>query len=376
MKIIFNIIKKEFLQFKRDPRMFGIILIAPIIQLIFLGFAATYDVNVVHTLVLDYDKTVTSRELVKELTGSNIFSVDFYATGYNEITERINNGDVIFALVIPNDFEKKIHRRENVKLQAIFNGSDGNTASISAGYVASIVSSFSNNILVDFISKIGFKNNQTGKIIPQVRVWYNPTLKTRNFMVPAIVGLLLSIVTLILTSLAIVKEKEIGTYEQLIVTPIKPNQLIVGKLLPFAILGFISVIVVITAMSLIFNIQVRGNLAFLFFGSFMYILSTLGLGLFISTISHTQQQAMMLAIFAVMMPMVYLSGFAFPIENMPKVIQYISYFIPLRYFITIIRGVVLKGIGFAELWPQILALGILGSIILFLSTARYKKKLD
>jgi ABC-2 type transport system permease protein len=226
------------------------------------------------------------------------------------------------------------------------------------------------------MDKSGRKVLPVGRIEPAVRVWYNPLLLTRHFMVPGIVGLLLSIITLILTSLGIVKEKEIGTLEQLIVTPIKPYQLMIGKLVPFVILGFVSVLIVLTAMTFIFDIPVRGSVIFLFFSSFLYILSTLGLGLFVSTISKTQQQAMMIAIFGVMMPMVYLSGFAFPLENMPKVIQYISYFIPLRYFIAIIRGVILKGIGFTDLWQETVVLFFMGVAILFLASLRFRKKLE
>jgi ABC-2 type transport system permease protein len=195
-------------------------------------------------------------------------------------------------------------------------------------------------------------------------------------MVPGIVGLLLSIITLILTSLAVVKEKEIGTLEQLIVTPLKPYQIIVGKLIPFTILGFAAVIIILTSMWVIFSIAVKGDILFLFIASFLYILSTLGLGLFVSTISKTQQQAMMIAIFGVMMPMIFLSGFAFPIENMPEVIQYISYFIPLRYFNDIIRGVILKGIGISELWLEAIALLIIGVTILSLSSLRFSRRLE
>jgi ABC-2 type transport system permease protein len=226
------------------------------------------------------------------------------------------------------------------------------------------------------MDKSGRKLQPVGRIEPEIRVWYNPELLTRYFMVPGIVGLLLSIITLILTSLAIVKEKEIGTLEQLIVTPIKSYQLIIGKLIPFVILGFVAVIIVLTAMTYIFDIPVRGSVLFLFFCAFLYILSTLGLGLFVSTISKTQQQAMMIAIFGVMMPMVYLSGFSFPIENMPKIIQYISYLIPLRYFITIIRGVILKGIGFRDLWQETLVLFCMGIAILFMSSLRFRKRLE
>jgi ABC-2 type transport system permease protein len=376
VKTILHIIKKEFLQFKRDPRMFAVILIAPVIQLIFLGYAATLDVNIVHTLVCDQDQTIESRKFIESFTSSRFFKIDYYADDYTQLTKHLDKGNIILALVIPKDFSKKIQRRETSPVQAIFNGSDGNTASIVAGYVAKIVQDYSQNILVNSMDKMGRKILPVGRIEPEIRVWYNPQLLTRHFMVPGIVGLLLSIITLILTSLGIVKEKEIGTLEQLIVTPIKPWQLIIGKLVPFIILGFVAVVIVLTAMTYIFDIPVRGSVPFLFLCSLFYILSTLGLGLFVSTISKTQQQAMMIAIFGIMMPMVYLSGFAFPIENMPKIIQYISYLIPLRYFITIIRGVILKGIGFNELWQEALVLLSMGIAILFLSSLRFRKKLE
>jgi ABC-2 type transport system permease protein len=376
MKTILHIIKKEFRQFRRDPRMFAIILIAPVVQLIFLGYAATLDVNTVHTLVYDQDKTQESRRFIESFTSSGFFKVDYYADNYTQLSENLDKGKIIFALVIPKNFSEKIKRRETSPVQAIFNGSDGNTASIAAGYVAKVVQGFSRNILLNYMDKSGRKLLPVGSIEPEIRVWYNPQLLTRYFMVPGIVGLLLSIITLILTSLGIVKEKEIGTLEQLIVTPIKSWQLIMGKLIPFMILGFISVVIVLTAMTYIFDIPVRGSVPFLFFCSFFYIFSTLGLGLFVSTISKTQQQAMMISIFGIMMPMVYLSGFAFPIENMPRIIQYISYLIPLRYFIAIIRGVILKGIGFSELWQEASVLLLMGIMILLLSSLRFRKKLE
>ena len=376
MKTILHFIKKEFLQFKRDPKMFVLILIAPVIQLIFLGYAANLDVEKVRTAVYDMDRSAESRNFVERLTSSGYFEVKHYASNYDEVTDLINNGKIILAVIIPNEFEYKIARRETAPLQIIFDGSDGNSASIAAGYIQTITTEYSKNILVNMLEKSGRKFSVTGTIAAETRVWYNPELKTRNYMVPGIAALLLMVVTLILTSLAIVKEKEIGTLEQLIVTPIKPYQMIIGKLVPFAILGFASVVIVLTAMNIIFNIQVRGSLVFLFFSTFLFILSTLGLGLFVSTVTKTQQQAMMIAIFVVMMPMVFLSGFAFPIENMPVFIQYITYIIPMRYYIDIIRGVVLKGIGFSDLWSHSLILFLMGVTILVLSSLRFRKKLD
>ncbi|NWF49894.1 MAG: ABC transporter permease [Ignavibacteriaceae bacterium] len=376
MKTIIHFVIKEVQQFKRDPKMFGIILIAPVIQLIFLGYAANLDVENVKAVVYDQCRTLTSREFIERFTSSGYFEITDYVSSYNELEKKLNNGEAILALVIPRDFEKNISRKESAPLQAIFEGSDGNQASIAAGYVQMIVSKYSKLIIADFMNLSGRKNIPAGSISAEVRVWYNPEMKTRNYMVPGIVGLLVSLVTLVLTSLAIVKEKEIGTMEQLIVTPIKPYQLIAGKLIPFTILGLISVIIVLLAMRIIFEIPVKGSEAFLLLSAFLYILSTLGLGLFISTISKNQQQAMMIAVFAVMMPMIFLSGFAFPIENMPQIIQFISYIIPLKYFNIIIRGVILKGLGFTDLWFEALTLLIMGATILFLSAKRFNKKIE
>jgi len=376
MKIILNIIKKEFLQFKRDPKMFVLILVAPVIQLIFLGYAANMDIVNVPTVIFDQDQTETSRHFLKKFSGSGYFEFVEQAGNYNKLQSKIDEGDAILGLVIPIDFEKKILRNETVSLQAIFDGSDGNKSSITAGYFQRIVGDYS----IELINNTKAKTGRSGSIISTVsletRAWYNPNLETRIYMVPGIVGLLLSIITLILTSLAIVKEKEIGTLEQIIVTPIKPYQLIIGKLIPFAILGFIAVVIVLIAMKFIFDIPIRGSIAFLFFTSFVYIISTLGLGLFVSTVSKTQQQAMMLAIFVVLLPMVFLSGFAFPIENMPPIIQGITYIIPLRYFMTIMRGIILKGIGFQELWGELLVLFGMGLLVLTLSSMRFRKRLD
>jgi len=376
MKTIIRFIIKEFQQFKRDPKMFGIILIAPVIQLIFLGYAANLDVENVKAVVYDQNKTSTSREFIERFTSSEYFEVVEYVSSYNELEKKLNKGEAILALVISHDFEEKINRRETVALQAIFEGSDGNQASIAAGYMQSIVAKYSKEIIIELTNFSGRKISPVGNLYAEVRVWYNPTMKTRNYMVPGIVGLLVSLVTLVLTSLAVVKEKEIGTMEQLIVTPIRPYQLIAGKLIPFTILGLVSVIIVLLSMRIIFEIPVKGSGIFLLVSAFLYILSTLGLGLFISTISKTQQQAMMIAIFAVMMPMIFLSGFAFPIENMPKIIQYISNIIPLKYFNTIIRGVILKGLGFADLWFEAMILFVMGVFILTLSSLRFHKKLD
>lgn len=379
MNLILNFIKKEFLQFKRDKRMFAVILIAPVVQLIFLGYAATLDVKDIKTVVWDQDRSETSREFLEKYEKSGYFTLQYNVTSYNEISNLIDNGEVVMAMIIPPDFEKDVLSGRTTKLQTIFDGSDGNKALIAAGYSQGITISFGSNIINELIERSGRKNLPAMKIPvieAETRAWYNPDLITRNYMLPGIVGLLIMVVTINLTSLAIVKEREIGTFEQLIVTPLKAYQIIIGKLVPFSILGFVSITIVMTVMRFWFGIEVKGSVPLLYFSALLFMLSTLGLGLFVSTISKTQQQATMTSFFGVMMPMIYLSGFSFPIENMPAWVQYITYLIPLRYFITIVRGIILKGVGFDELYDQFLALFIFGIVILALSSLRFNKKLE
>ncbi|MBK9331750.1 MAG: ABC transporter permease [Ignavibacteria bacterium] len=376
MKIIRLFINKEFRQFLRDPKMFVIVLIAPIVQLVFLGYAANRDLNYVNTAVYDMDKSGKSRELLRDMEGSGFFKFNDFTANYDDLEKALDDGRVLCGIVIPDDFEKNIMNRRTADIQIIFDGSDGNKASIASGYILNILNNFSSEITAEIQERSGLKRSLAGMIIPETRVWYNPNLTTRNFMLPSIVGLILIIITINMTSLAIVKEREVGTLEQLIVTPIRPYQMIVGKLVPFTILGFVSIILVLSVMRFWFGIEVKGSVTFLFVCSFVFMLSTLGLGLFVSTISRTQQQAMITSAFLVIMPMIFLSGFAFPIDSMPEAIQYLTYLIPLKYFITIIRGIVLKGLGFSELWKDLLTLFLMGAAILTVSSLRFRKKLE
>ena len=376
MKIILTIIVKEFLQLRRDPRLFAIIFIAPVLQLILLGYAANLDINNINTIVYNQDKTETSREFIEKFERSGYFTINHYADNYDQVMNYINKGEDLWALVIPKDFEKDLQRGRQAKVQALFDGSDGNKASIAFGYVTGVVSSYSQKILIEAKNKYGLRGMSAVNINSELRVWYNPELKTRVFMLPGIMGLLLTIITTTLMAMGIVKEREIGTLEQIIVTPIKPAQLIIGKTIPFIILGFIDVLVVTLVMVYWFGIAIRGDFFFLMLASFIYVLSSLGLGLFISTVSRTQQQAFMVAMFGILLPMNFLSGFAFPIENMPEWIQGITYLIPLRYYITILRGVILKGDGMLQLIPETLALLGIGIFILAASSLRFRKRLE
>lgn len=375
MKTLITIILKEFHQFRRDPQMIATILIPPILQLILMGFAATLDITSVTISFYDMDNSAKSRELISSFTSVPLFVVQSRINSYDELDKQMDMGATTVTVVIPQDFENDLISNRVPKLQAIFNGSDGNTASISAGYVSQIITSFSNKIATELKQKRGSQFTPI-TINAATRVWYNPEMNSRNFYVPGIVGLLLTIITIILTSLAIVKEKEIGTIEQLIVSPIKSYQLIIGKLVPYVIMSFIIVFIVISAMRIIFGIEVRGSVPFLFAASFVYILSTLGIGLFISTISKTQQQAMMIGTFLFMMPMTFFSGFSFPLENMPTLIQTLSIFNPLQYFMNIIRSVVLKGNDFSDHIPDMLKMLIIGVLILTASAMRFRKRLE
>ncbi|MBN8569211.1 MAG: ABC transporter permease [Ignavibacteria bacterium] len=376
MQLLIQFIKKELIQFRRDPKMFAVVLVLPVLQLILLGYAANFDLNTVHTAVLDRDRTESSRDFIQLFEKSGYFNIDYNVSSYEELTDLLDKGKVLTAIVIPIEYEKKINSNQTANVQLIFDGSDGNKAAIAAGYSAGIVSGYAQNLLLERAERTGRKTTIIGTINPEVRIWYNPNLTTRNYMLPGIVGLIILIVTTSLTSLAIVKEREVGTLEQLIVTPVKPYQMILGKFIPFIIIGFVSCTIVLTVMRFWFGIEVRGSIAFLFLCTFVYMLSTLGLGLFVSTISKTQQQAMMTSAFGVLLPMLFFSGFIFPIENMPKIVQYITYAIPLKYYITMIRGIVLKGNGIADLWQDLIILFGIGVLILGLSSLRFNKKLE
>jgi ABC-2 type transport system permease protein len=356
--------------------MFAVVLVLPVLQLILLGYAANFDLNTVHTAVLDRDRTESSRDFIQLFEKSGYFNIDYNVSSYEELTDLLDKGKVLTAIVIPTEYEKKINSNQTASVQLIFDGSDGNKAAIAAGYSAGIVSGYAQNLLLERAERTGRKTTIIGTINPEVRIWYNPNLTTRNYMLPGIVGLIILIVTTSLTSLAIVKEREVGTLEQLIVTPVKPYQMILGKFIPFIIIGFVSCTIVLSVMRFWFGIEVKGSIAFLFLCTFVYMLSTLGLGLFVSTISKTQQQAMMTSSFGVLLPMLFFSGFIFPIENMPKIVQYITYAIPLKYYITMIRGIVLKGNGIADLWQDLLILFGIGVLILGLSSLRFHKKLE
>jgi ABC-2 type transport system permease protein len=369
---IIALLIKEFGQLLKDKRLLPIIFIAPVLQLTFLGFAASLDVKNISMVVCDLDKTAESRSFIQKFTNSGYFTIEYATEDYGTIQEYVDNNKVNMALVVPPRFGDRVLRGESATIQVILDGSEGNTAAISMGYVNQIIVGASTKILADVVGgkAIG------GRVDAEVRAWYNPALKSRNFMVPGVLVLILLITTTNLTAMAIVKEKEVGTLEQIMVTPIRSYELILGKLIPFTIVGMGNVCVVLTVMVFGFGIPVKGSVLLLFVLTGCFLMTSLGVGLFVSTISRTQQQAMMTAIFFVMMPMMYISGFVFPIENMPMPLQYLSLAIPMRYYLIVIRSIILKGVGISTLWPQALMLLLMGFAILLASALRFRKKLD
>ncbi len=375
MRIILFFLRKEFQQLKRDPNLIRLVLVGPIMQLIIFGFAINLDVNSVPMIVCDQDHSLQSHDFIARFENSGYFPIVARVDRLSDIDNYLVRGDASLALTIPPDFGKKILNGEPAKVEAIVDGSESSAASVGLNYAGAIVAGYSQEILLESYSRRGFGALKPITVTPEIREWYNPDLKSRNYILPSLLGTILTQATVTLTALAIVKEKERGTLEQLIVTPIKTWQIIIGKLAPFTIIGIIDVLLALAGVTLLFGIPVRGSIPLLLVLGVLFIFTTLGIGLFVSTVSSTQQQAMMTATFFVMLPMNFLSGFIFPIENMPAVIQGVSYLLPLRYFYEIIRGIFLRGAGMAELWPQVLAIVIFGAGILTLSTLRFRKKL-
>jgi ABC-2 type transport system permease protein len=320
------------------------------------------------------DRTATSREFIRGFTNTTYFIGRYAVDAPGAVDPIIEDGRASIGLVIPSGFARKGLAGETAQVQVILDGTDANTANILLGYAGQIVASYSQRVTAQYLPLM--RAARIGRILPEPRIWFNPDLLSSYYMVPGVVALVLMLITMMLTSLGIVKEKEIGTLEQLMVTPIRPYQLIIGKLIPFAVIGFIDVVIVLAIARFWFEVPLVGSLPLLFALSGLFILTTLGLGLFISTIARSQQQAMLISQFFFFIPFVFLSGFAFPVANMPRIIQCATYVIPLRYFLEIVRGVFLKGAGMAELWGQALALLGIGTVILTLSVLRFHKTLE
>ncbi len=375
MSTVMRIVMKELRQLFRDKRLRFMAIAAPVIQLTVLGYAAVTDIKYVPLAVCDYDRSSVSRNLVDRFVNSGYFELAATVDTADGVDEYIEHGRAGLALVIPADFSAKTLGRQTAQLQVIADGTDGNSANIALAYASMIVNSYSQEILQDMLDK----NPQSvlpPRITPVFRVWHNASLKSRNYMVPGVLAFVLMLITMSMTSMAIVREREIGTMEQLLVSPIRPWQLLFGKLIPYVVIGMIDLTLVLLVAVFWFQVPLRGSVGLLYLCSGLFVLTMLGLGLFVSTVARTQQQALMIAQFGFFIPFIYFSGFVFPIENMPAAIQKITYLVPLRYFMEIIRGIFLKGVGFDALWPQILALVVIGVTVFTLAVFRFRRTIE
>ena len=366
---------KEFIQTFRDPKMKGIIFMMPIVQVLIFGYAVTTDVRHVKTAIHDLDNSLISRELVSRFEKSGYFDIVEYVENDDRVTEMIDRDEVKAALRINKGFGEALRAGRTSQLQVIVDGTDSNTAGIVLDYSSKISLRFSQQVLMTRFAGLRGMAQQPGHVTLETRAWFNENRESRNFYVPGVIAIIVMLITLMLTSMAVVREKEIGTMEQIMVTPIRPFEFILGKTVPFALIGFADVVLITVIGVFWFEVPIRGSLPLLFGATSLYLMTTLGVGLLISTVSSTQQQAMM-STFFFYFPAVLLSGFMFPINNMPTVIQWFTYLNPLRYFLIIIRGVFLKGVGLEILWPQMAALAIMGVVTLWMATSRFQKTLS
>lgn len=353
---------KEFRQVFRDPRMARVIFVAPVVQLLVFGYAVSTDIANTATFLVDQDRSRDSRELVDTFTASGYFRIVGRSDRASDLVRALERGDAVVGLTIPVDFSRDLRSGEGARVQILLDGTNSNTASVAQGYAERIVADFG-------------RRRSPGLFLPvdlRDRPWFNPNLESRDYNVPAVVGALIMLVSLLLTSLAVVREREIGTLEQLRVSPLTAGELIAGKTVPFAIVGLAD-LTIVTAVALYwFEVPFRGSFALLLAASALYILSALGIGLFISTISSTQQEAFM-ASFLVFMPAILLSGFMFPVTSMPEIFQWATLLNPVRHYIEIVRAVFLKGAGFDALSRQFAALALIGTSVLLFATTRFRK---
>lgn len=373
---LWQLLIKEFIQVFRDKRTRFVLIVPPLAQLMVFGYAATYEIHNVPLAVLDLDNSQESRELISRFQSSPYFEVSAWLSNERELAALIDRGQVTLALHIHPGFAQRLRKGQTAPVQVIVDGTNSNTALIALGYVSQIAAGFAEDYQRDRLQRLApLLAAQAPRVELQRRPWFNADMKSQWFFIPGIIGSLTLIMVVVLTAFAIVREREIGTLEQIMVTPIRPVEFILGKTLPFFLIGLADVALVAIVGTLWFQIPFRGSVAVLLFGTVLFLLSMLGVGLFISTISATQQQAMVSAFFF-NMPAITFSGFGFPISSMPDALQKLSYLDPLRYFLVVLRGVYLKGVGLEVLWPQLLAMVAIGATLLTLSVFRFHKSLD
>ena len=372
---LLSIIRKEFIQIRRDPRTLALVLGIPVMQLFLLGYAATNDVRNVPLVVFDQDRGSSARALLDAYRAADYFRITSEAESESEVRTSIEYGDARAGLIIPPDYSARLRSDGSAQVAFILDGSDPTSASTSLAAAQLIGQSHSTAILTERLERRGQKMSVQQPVEVRTQVWYNPDLNSAYFMVPGLIGMILQTLTSILTASAVVRERERGTIEQLIVTPIRSWELLVGKLLPYTILAMANTFEVIIIGALWFKVPVRGDLLLIAGMSGLFLISGLGIGLLASTIANTQQEAM-LTVWMTLLPSIFLSGFFFPLEAMPQFLQWVSYFMPLRYYLVAIRSLLLKGVGIEALQAQIVALAIFGVVIMTAAALRFRKRLD
>jgi ABC-2 type transport system permease protein len=370
-----SLIRKEFIQITRDARTLILVLVIPVMQLLLLGYAATNDVRNIPLAVFDQDRGSAARALLDAYRAADYFRLAYDVDSEADLRTLIDNGDARAGLIIPPDYSATIQGGGSAQVIFVLDGSDPTVASTALNASILIGQAHATQVMQSRLERSGLSAAFTPPVEVRTSVWYNPDLISAHFMIPGVIGMILYALTSILTATAIVRERERGTIEQLIVTPIRPWELVVGKLLPYVVLAFLNVLEVLALGHWWFGVPIRGDIWLILAMSGLFLLSSLGTGLFASTIANTQQEAM-LSVWMMLLPSIFLAGFFFPLEAMPKVLQWISYIFPLRYYLAIIRSLMLKGVGLAAVQSEVLALAAFGIIIMTAAALRFRKRLD
>ena len=367
-----SLMRKEMLHIVRDRRTLAVTFFMPVMQLFLLGYAATNDVEYLRTAVLDADRSSQSRELVEAYRVSSYFSITAYVSSEEELARMMDQGTVRAGLIVPAGYGADVSAGEVASVSFVIDGSDPNVATTVLAASQQVGQALGTRIIE---RRLGISPEDMMAVEVRPRIWYNPEMKSADFMIPGVIAMILFTITMLLTAMAIVREREQGTIEQLIVTPIRPIELIVGKLTPYVALAFFNVLEVLAIGVFWFGVPVRGSLSLLLLLSGLFLMTSLGIGLFFSSVANTQQEAMLL-VFLTMLPSIFLAGFFFPIEAMPRVLQWLSYAVPLRYMLVIVRGILLKGVGVRILYQEVTALAIFGVAIMLLAATRFRKRLE
>jgi len=370
------IARKEFIQLVRDARTLAVIVVLPVLMLVLYGYAINLDVKHLQTAVVDQDRTSGARDLVRAFSNTEYFDIIRYLDSPAQIDDLIQRGAVKVALVIPRGYARDLAVGRRVQIQVIVDGSNPTTATLAVSYVSGIVQGYSSMVTVMAAARAGFTRPELFLPVEyRPRVWYNPELKSTYFIVPGLIAVILMMLSALLTAMTVVRERERGTIEQLVVSPVMPHELMIGKLIPYVVIAFADIVLVTVAGRLLFGVPLRGSVPLLLGLSAVFLVAVLGIGLLVSTIATTQELAMTIAVMTTMLPSFLLSGFVFPISNMPRAIQAITYLIPARYFLVIVRGIFLKGVGWAVLWPQVIPLVIFAAATIAAAALRFKKRL-